>query len=230
MLAWCRDQPDVRRLAAGSGISQATGYRYLHEGIEVLTAKAPGLKDALEQAIEAGYAYLILDGKIVASDRCAEKTVSRKGQDIDRWYSGKAHHHGGLVQALVPLWGVPLWVSGVLPGGTHDITARELVLPGLRPYLKDRPMLADSGYEGAGVGVHVPVKSPLAEPNSIRMPEPATRCSVPALPGRTRLRADERPVACPAARHAQSRQDRRHHQSVPCPGAIRAQTWVPQLM
>jgi hypothetical protein len=49
----------------------------------------------------------------------------------------------------------------VLPGSTHDLTAaRELVLPGARPYLTDLPFLADSGYEGAGAGVHVPVKKP----------------------------------------------------------------------
>ena len=48
-----------------------------------------------------------------------------------------------------------------MPGGTHDITAaRDLVLPGLRPYLRKIPCLADSGYEGAGAGVHVPVKKP----------------------------------------------------------------------
>ena len=33
--------------------------------------------------------------------------------------------------------GVPLWVTDVLPGSTHDLTAaRELVLPEARPYLK----------------------------------------------------------------------------------------------
>jgi DDE superfamily endonuclease len=49
----------------------------------------------------------------------------------------------------------------VLPGSTHDITAaRKLVLPGLRPYLKELPVLADSGFEGSGAGVHVPVKKP----------------------------------------------------------------------
>jgi hypothetical protein len=49
----------------------------------------------------------------------------------------------------------------VLPGSTHDLTAaRELVLPGARPYLTDLPFLADSGYEGAGAGVHVPLKKP----------------------------------------------------------------------
>jgi hypothetical protein len=35
---------------------------------------------------------------------------------------------------------VPLWVSDVLPGSTHDLTAaRELVLPEARPYLKTCP-------------------------------------------------------------------------------------------
>jgi hypothetical protein len=47
----------------------------------------------------------------------------------------------------------------VLPCSTHDLTAAsELVLPEARPYLKVLPILADSGYEGAGAGVHVPVK------------------------------------------------------------------------
>src|SRR5262249_38280623 len=57
--------------------------------------------------------------------------------------------------------GIPLWVSDVLPGSTHDLTAaRELVLPGARPCLTDLPFLADSGYEGARAGVHVPAKKP----------------------------------------------------------------------
>ena len=56
---------------------------------------------------------------------------------------------------------MPLWASEVRPGSTHDLTAaRELVLPQARPYLKDLPFLADSGYEGAGAGVLVPVKKP----------------------------------------------------------------------
>jgi hypothetical protein len=43
----------------------------------------------------------------------------------------------------------------------HDITAaREHVLPVLRFWLMDLPVLADSGYEGAGIGVHVPMKQP----------------------------------------------------------------------
>ena len=159
VLAWFRDRPDIRRLGQGSGISQATAYRYLDEAVEVLAARAPSLRQALEKAKDRGLPYLILDGTIVAADRCAEKTTSRKGREIDRWYSGKAHHPGGNIQALSAPRGVPLWVSGVLPGSTHDLTvARELVLPQARPHLKDLPFLADSGYEGAGPGMHVPVR------------------------------------------------------------------------
>jgi hypothetical protein len=161
-LAWFRDRPDIRRLGQGSGISQATAYRYKDEAIEVLAAKAPTLREALDKAVEQGLPYLILDGTLISSDRCAGKKTSKKGKEIDRWYSGKAHHPAGNVQALAAPGGIPLWVSDVLPGSTHDLTAaRELVLPGARPCLKDLPVLADSGYEGAGAGVLVPVKKPV---------------------------------------------------------------------
>jgi hypothetical protein len=130
-LAWFRDRPDVARLGKGSGISQATAYRYLDEAITVLAARAPALREALERAREEGLPDLILDG------------------------------FGGNIQALFTPSGIPLRVSPVLPGGVHDITAaREHVLAILRPFLKDMPALAGSGYEGAGCGIHVPVKRP----------------------------------------------------------------------
>jgi len=161
VLAWFRDRPDLRRLGEGFGISQATSYRYKDEGVEVLAAKAPALKEALEKAAEQGLPYLILDGTLISSDRCSDKKTSKKGAEIDKWYSGKAHEHAGNVQALTSPSGIPLWVSGALPGSTHDITAaRRLVLPEARPYLKKLPVLADSGCEGAGAGVLVPVKKP----------------------------------------------------------------------
>ena len=160
-LAWFRDRPDIRRLGAGFGISQATAYRYKDEAVEVLAAKAPTLREALERAVEQGLPYLILDGTLIASDRCADKKTSRKGREIDKWYSGKAHRPAGNVQGLAAPRGVPLWVSDALPGSTHDLTAaRELVLPQARPYLNILPFLADSGFEGAGPGVLVPARKP----------------------------------------------------------------------
>lgn len=75
--------------------------------------------------------------------------------------------------------GVPLWVSGVLPASTHDLTAaREFVLPGARPYLRDLPLPADSGYEEAGAGVLVPVEKPRRGELDINT-KPATHCCAP---------------------------------------------------
>jgi hypothetical protein len=109
-------------------------------------------------------AYVILDGKIFSADRCSEKTMSVKGKQIDLWYSGKAHEHGGNIQALFDPDGFPRWVADVEPGSVHDLTvAREHVLGALywaASHL-DLPALADGGYEGAGIGVHVPYKQPV---------------------------------------------------------------------
>jgi hypothetical protein len=160
-LAWFRDKGDIPRLGAGFGLSQSTAYRYLDEVTGVLAARAPGLQEALERALKEGTPYVILDGKIVASDRCREKTISRKGREIDLWYSGKKHDFGGNIQAVFYPSGIPMWVSDVLPGNVHDLAAvRENVLAVLRPFLDAMPALADSGYEGAGHGVHVPVRKP----------------------------------------------------------------------
>lgn len=142
ILAWFRDRPGLSRLGQGFGISQATAYRYKDEGVEVLRALAPTLHDTLEKVAEQGLPYLILDGTLIASDRCSDKKTSKKGTEIDKWHSGKAHHHAGLVQALTGPSGIPLWVSAALPGSTHDIAAaRQLVLPEARPYLKKVPIL-----------------------------------------------------------------------------------------
>jgi hypothetical protein len=110
-LAWFRDRPDIRRLGQGSGISQATAYRYKDEAVDVLAAKAPALREALERAADQGLPYLILDGTLISSDRCADKKTSKKGREIDKWYSGKAHEPAGNVQALAAPHGVPLWVN-----------------------------------------------------------------------------------------------------------------------
>ena len=161
-LRWFRDRTSPGALARDHGISRATAYRYLEEVIEVLAAQAPDLREALERAREEGLPHVILDGTVIACDRCKEPAISVKGEVIDLWYSGKAHAHGGNIQAVLAPDGFPLWVSGVEPGSVHDITAARIhALPALYPAAATGlPALADPGYDGAGIGIHVPVKQP----------------------------------------------------------------------
>ncbi len=158
VLRWLRYRIDVHTLAAEAGISDATAYRYLHEGLDVIAAHAPDLQQVLADAHAAGTAFVSLDGTLVPTDRVAARAEA--GHDL--WYSGKHHRHGGSVQVLADPAGYPLWVSAVVPGSTHDLTAaRELVLPALYPHAaRGLPVLADKGYTGAGLGVHTPVKRP----------------------------------------------------------------------
>jgi hypothetical protein len=165
-LRWFRQDADITALGHDHGVSRATAYRYVDEVIGVLTDQAPDLHEALERAKAEGMAYVILDGKIFSADRCGEKTTSVKGSQIDLWYSGKAHEHGGNVQAISAPDGFPLWVADVEPGSVHDLTvARDHVLGTLywaASHL-DLPTLADSGYEGAGIGVRTPIKQPTGD-------------------------------------------------------------------
>jgi len=157
-----RDRTRIDQLGRDHGISRATAYRYVDEGTEVLAARAPGLHQALERAREEGVPFVILDGKLFASDRLAEQVTSVKGEEIDAWYSGKHHQPGGNVQAVMLPGGLPIWTSEAEPGHVHDITAaRAHALPALyRAASLGMPTLADCGYEGAGIGIHVPVKNP----------------------------------------------------------------------
>jgi hypothetical protein len=161
-LRWFRDRTMPDALARDQGISRATAYRYVEEFITVLAQQAPDLSEALGRARDAGFSHVILDGKLIPADRCKESAVSVKGEVIDLWYSGKAHTHGGNVQAVFAPDGFPLWVSEAEPGSVHDITAaRAHALPALyRAAAAGLPTLADPGYDGAGIGVLIPVKQP----------------------------------------------------------------------
>jgi hypothetical protein len=161
-LRWFRDRTAPDALARDHGISRATAYRYLDEVIAVLADEAPDLRQALERARDQSLPHVILDGTIIPADRCRHKTLSVRGELIDVWYSGKAHSHGGNIQAVIAPDGFPLWVSGVEPGSVHDITAARIhALPALYPAAAaGLPTLADPGYDGAGIGIHIPVKQP----------------------------------------------------------------------
>ena len=120
VLRWFREDTGMPALARDAGVSRATGYRYLHEGIDVLAARAPDLRSVLEQGKAAGWSHVVLDGTLIRTDRCCV-TNPESGHDL--WYSGKHRAHGGNVQVVCDPDGFPVAVSDVQPGSMHDLAA-----------------------------------------------------------------------------------------------------------
>lgn len=158
VLRWFRERGCVHCLSRDARVSQATGYRYLHEGIDILADRAPDLHQVLDRCRADGMTHVVLDGTLIESDRVAG--VRENGNDL--WFSQKHKAFGGNVQFLAAPDGTPLWVSDAEPGSTPDITAARLhALPALYKAAADGlPTLADKGYLGAGIGILVPVRRP----------------------------------------------------------------------
>lgn len=156
VLRWFTDNTDLAQLARDANISVASGYRYLHEAINVIAERGPDLAQVLQLMRERDEPFLCLDGTLI--DIAACHAPNENGSDL--WYCGKRKRHGANIQVLTDADGHPIWTSPVEPGSTHDITAaREHVLPALYPAAAaGLPTLADKGYTGAGIGIHVPTK------------------------------------------------------------------------
>lgn len=176
VLRWFRERGCVHCLARDSGVSQATGYRYLHEGIDVLAEKAPDLHEVLEHCRREGMPHVILDGTLMETDRLAG--VRDNGNDL--WFSQKHKAFGGNVQFLSAPDGTPLWVSDAEPGSTPDITAARIhALPALYKAAADGlPTLADKGYIGAGIGILVPARRPKGQSEQALHPDTRTTNSL----------------------------------------------------
>jgi hypothetical protein len=86
-LAHLRNGHPYAQLAAGFGVGTTTAYRYITEAVEVLSALAPTLKEAVQTA--SMKAFAILDGTLLPTDRIAADQPS---------YSGKHKRHGMNVQ------------------------------------------------------------------------------------------------------------------------------------
>lgn len=89
-LRWFRDRTTADALARDHGVSRATAYRYLGEIILVLAQQAPDLRRMLERAKGEGFSHVILDGKIIAYDRCKEPTVTSPAT-ANRRYTWASH-------------------------------------------------------------------------------------------------------------------------------------------
>jgi hypothetical protein len=170
VLVWMRTKGEVEVIGAGFGVPRATAYRYRDEAFTVLAAQAPDLHEALQEVAEQGWSHVVVDGKLIRTDRCAETTTSVNGETINAWYSGKHHAPGGNVQAVIRPDGVTRHRS--------RITARR---PGRRP-----------AQHGCRLRVGLSVTAPRCRSSS-----PATHrfagCSR-AREGRRPVRARGRPI------------------------------------
>lgn len=158
---WFLDNTRVAQLACDNGIGRSTAYDYLHEGIDVLAARAPKLESALLAAKMAGHGHVDIDGTLIETDRCR---VPGPTPGVDLWWSGKHHRHGGNIQVVAAPDGWPLWTSQVRPGREHDTSALRAhaeILPALAAWTGDeRPVLGDLGYEGEAEIITVAHKTP----------------------------------------------------------------------
>ena len=211
VLRWFRQDADLKVLAADTRISLATGYRYLHEGIDVLAAQAPDLHQVLERGKAAGWTHVTLDGTLIATDRC--RTVNPDtGHDL--WYSGKHRAHGGNVQIVSDPDGHPVAVSDVEPGSTHDLAAARATgfLGALHAAaaLLGLPALADKGYDGRRCRSADPHQGRQPAPGQPH-PQPAPR--LPTRPRRTRDRIAQNPLEGAQPHPTVPSANRRHRQS-----------------
>jgi DDE superfamily endonuclease len=212
ILRWFLDGTRLVQLAADTGIGRSTAYRYLHEGIDVLADRAPGLRGALLAARAAGHAHVTVDGTLVRTDRChvpgPTVRADRPERRVDLWWSGKHAAHGGNVQVIAAPDGWPLWTSAVRPGREHDTTALRThpeALPLLAEWTDDEhAALGDLGYEGERAALTTPIKQPAgrrltADERTVNLLHAATRA--PAERGnsllKTTFKALRRVSLCP---------------------------------
>jgi hypothetical protein len=213
-LVWFRNRGvDIPQLGAGFGLSRATSYRYHREVLAVLSAQAPDLTEALQRVEADGWSHVILDGKVVDSNRCAQKTISKKGEPIDAWYSGKTHDFGGNFQAVMRPDGFPVWVSDVEPGPWRSRPGRHLQLEAGRGHDRcaegDRPFVDQPQQNGELQSLlHADCLSPCSA-NRKRLSQPTRRArGLHPIIG-PHVDHDARPVALPneVIRRMQPRRD-----------------------
>jgi hypothetical protein len=92
VLRWLRHHADPHTLARATGVSDATAYRDLHEGLDVIASHAPHLQDVLVAERAAGTVYLCLDGTLIPTDRVAARVE----------VNGEPRHHSGTRASTTP--------------------------------------------------------------------------------------------------------------------------------
>src|ERR1039458_8251236 len=141
VIAFLRTNLTYTELAAGFGISPATCWRDVAEGISVLADRGRriSLRDVARLAVRMGWDYLIVDGTHVPAVTFGRKTGGQRA-----FYSGQHKRHG---QTVCSPAGELLWAAAPQPGATVDVTAaRKAGIAGILTSMIG--VFADLGYLG----------------------------------------------------------------------------------
>jgi hypothetical protein len=121
ILVYLRKGETFAEIAAGFEVGTTTAWRYVNETVALLAARAPKLRTAARDAARGGYAYVVVDGTLIAIDRVA----------ADRpFYSGKHRGHGMNLQVIVNPSGGILCVRGAARFGARQEGRVDLGRPG----------------------------------------------------------------------------------------------------
>ena len=144
VIAFLRTNLTYAELAAGFGISPATCWRDVAEGISVRADRGRriSLRDVARLAVKMGWEYVIVDGVHVPAVTSGRKTGGQRA-----FYSGKHKRHGLNVQTVCSPAGELLRAAAPQPGATADVTAaRKAQIAEILTSLIG--VLADLGYLG----------------------------------------------------------------------------------
>jgi DDE superfamily endonuclease/Helix-turn-helix of DDE superfamily endonuclease len=144
VIAFLRTNLTYAELAAGFGVSPATCWRDVAEGISVLADRGRriSLADAARLAVRMGWDYVIVDGVHVPTVTSGRKTGGQRA-----FYPGKHKRHGLNVQTVCSPAGELLWAAAPQPGATVDVAAARKA--GIAAILTSLiGVFADLGYLG----------------------------------------------------------------------------------
>ena len=116
----------MRILAHDAGVSIATGYRYLHEAIDVIAAHAPELPDVLAEALHQGWAFARLDGTLMIEMHPGQRALRCRARPVVLGQVKAVQREGS--QSGSHPWQFACHVCATVPADRTDSAGESLLL------------------------------------------------------------------------------------------------------